>query len=194
MLEGTSLSSQNSWLWATPVIPLSDFPFSQLGIKVTSLTWVESAVQILKRDWEENRGYQKNSWGRSSCRTALEGQNGCDSCSPQLSCVGLAPRFASSDKQHPKNSSVGGISPVCPAQGRENIPARWDCSGLFPVMFGRALSMETYFIFIILLALKKTCNENNCNNGFCDEIYVNDESVSWSLIVTIEISSKFNFN
>lgn len=112
--------------------------FSQLGIKVTSLTWVESGVQILKRDWEENRGYQRISQGRSSCRTALGWQNGCGSCSPQLSWGSSALRFASSDKQHPKNSSVGGTSLVCPAQSRDNIPARWDSSGLCPVTFGRA--------------------------------------------------------
>lgn len=74
---------------------------------------------------------------------------------PWLSWVGSALRFASSHKQHPKNSSVGGISLVCPAQGRGNIPAGWDCTGLCPVMFGRAFSMETGLFFIILLALKK---------------------------------------
>lgn len=119
--------------------------FSELGITVTSLTWVEAGVQVLKGDCDEKRGYQRIPQGRSSCRTALEWQNDCDFCSPRLSWVGCALRFASSDKQHPKNSSGGGTSLECPAQGRDNIPAGWGCSGLCPVTFGRALSMETDF-------------------------------------------------
>lgn len=47
---------------------------------------------------------------------------------------------------------------------------------------------------ILFLALKKTCHKNNCNNGFCNKIYVNDESVSWSPILTNEISSTCKFN
>lgn len=52
----------------------SDFPFlSQLGIRVTSPTWVESVVQILQGETEENRvEYQRISWGKKNrCKTAL---------------------------------------------------------------------------------------------------------------------------
>lgn len=169
-------------------------PFLQLGIKAISLTWVEPGVQILKRDWEENKRVSENFPGKIQLQNSPGMAEWLWWLHPWLSWAGSALRFASRDKQHPKNRSVGGTSLVCPDQGR-GIPAGWDCSGLCPVTFGRALSMETDFIFTILLALKKkNCNKNNCNNIFCNKIYVNDESVSWSPILTNEVSNTCKFN
>lgn len=53
---------------------------------------------------------------------------------------------------------------------------------------------DIFYFYHFVSFEKKPCNENNCNNGFCNKIYVNDEPVSWSPRVTNEISSKFNFN
>lgn len=64
-----------------------------------------------------------------------------------------------------------------------------------PSHFWKSFEHGDRFIFTILLALKKkNCNKNNCNNIFCNKIYVNDESVSWSPILTNEVSNTCKFN
>lgn len=139
-----------------------------------------------KRDWEENRvDYQRISWGRNSCKIALGWQSGYNShCSLELAIFwGMnAVTYSIITKIR-----LEGTSLVCPAQSRDNVKARWDCSGLCPIMFWRSLRMETDLIFIILLFWKN-------NFAVLHKIYVNHVSVSLSLILTNEISSTCKFN
>lgn len=120
----------------------SDFPFlSQLGIRVTSPTWVESVVQILQGETErkielsirefpgeKKKKAAKQPWGGRALHTAP--------CPLKLA-IFWGMRAATCSSIIRKLRSEG-TSLVCPTLCRDSVTARLGCSGLCPAEFGRS--------------------------------------------------------
>lgn len=190
--EGPRLLVMNNTSYSSK----SDFPFlSQMGIRVTSPTWVESVVQILQGETErkielsirefpgEKKIAAKQPWGGRALHTAP--------CPLKLD-IFWGMRAATCSSIIRKLRSEG-TSLVCPTLCRDSVTARLGCSGLCPAKFGRSQGWR-HSIFIALLALKKKRKTKQHHLYCTNNIYGNDVSGPLSLILSNEISSTCKFN